>query len=375
MLPLRNDAQRHHDSSGVSTLVRAAEHFAMLDRPTSEEIFRFKELFYALSLKSSASERLRIANTLARGNYTPRSIALFYAMDDVSIASSTLLFSPVLNERDLVAIIQKCGFLHAEFIACRNNIDAGVIREILKIDDENRTLFAALKENLSLSGKTVQALSQEQQEIDNKPLPSANPLAFAGEVIADPLKAKDANDQLVKLAGKGGKLGQMPKLTKLQEAKIAERAGLGKVLLTHARNKNYEAFAFEIKKTIGLPIETSRTILQQRDTGKTATILKALNIKQLECMKILLLLNPVLGEDVVRFRKVTRQFEMLEQQKCIDYLRTIGADAEPTNTRPDPSQALQRRRIALQSGQQPTKHTPQNSTAPLDSDVLLKMAG
>ena len=382
MLPLRNEATSKNNDhiAGANILISAAESFARLDRPSVEEIAKFKELFYAFSLKSSSSERGEIANTLARGTYTPRSVALFYAMDDVTIASSTLLFSPVLNDQDLIGIIKRCGFAHAEFIACRNNIGPAVIREILSIDDENRTLFAILKENLSLSTKTVREISDSHEADKTSNMIDENPVAFAGEIIGDPLKSENANKNLMELAGTGGRLGQKTKQGKLQEARRLERAGLGKILLTHARNKNLDAFAFEIKKVTGLPIETTRTILEQRDTGKTATILRALEVRQLQCMKILLLLNPLLGEDIVRFREVTRHFEMLEPQKCNDYLKTIGANRDLPEA-VQPSEPSQRRRVAIRANgntaaKEPARQVPAaQSREPIDSDVLLKIAG
>ena len=382
MLPLRNEATSKNNDhiAGANILISAAESFARLDRPSVEEIAKFKELFYAFSLKSSSSERGEIANTLARGTYTPRSVALFYAMDDVTIASSTLLFSPVLNDQDLIGIIKRCGFAHAEFIACRNNIGPAVIREILSIDDENRTLFAILKENLSLSTKTVREISDSHEADKTSNMIDENPVAFAGEIIGDPLKSENANKNLMELAGTGGRLGQKTKQGKLQEARRLERAGLGKILLTHARNKNLDAFAFEIKKVTGLPIETTRTILEQRDTGKTATILRALEVRQLQCMKILLLLNPLLGEDIVRFREVTRHFEMLEPQKCNDYLKTIGANRDLPEAA-QPSEPSQRRRVAIRANgntaaKEPIRQAPAaQSREPIDSDVLLKIAG
>ena len=98
-------------------LVEIAQDFAKADRPSLKQINAFKELFYNLIQKSDHTQKVCLARTLSKTPYLPRSIALYFVMDELEVSLPLLRYSPVLFEKDLISQALSVSTEHARAIA------------------------------------------------------------------------------------------------------------------------------------------------------------------------------------------------------------------------------------------------------------------
>ena len=88
------------------------------------------------------------ARNLAHTAFTPRSIALFLAMEPTTISEPILKHSPVLGQLDLLQLLQKKGEEIAAMVATRPDIGPSVVRRLNEL--QNKPAQQALSENDAL---------------------------------------------------------------------------------------------------------------------------------------------------------------------------------------------------------------------------------
>ncbi len=320
----------------TSALVRAAGEFAQLERPSHREVSTFKELFYTLALRSRNNENRELSALLARSSFTPRPIALFFAMHDIEAATPMLRYSPVLSEADLISIVRKLKGMHAQVIAQRGDVTEQLASAVLSVDGSNKLLLTTLLGNSALGDKPeIQKMLHSAQLVKSvtpvrtmQEQPSRSPL---DEIMLDHQQT-DLSEALLSLAARGGKLGQ--RSTSIPQAELPSLSPLQAQLLRASRNLNREAFAFCIEEVCGLKPETTLKALQGKDTGFIATILAAMKMPRKEASQILLLMTPDVGRNLRVFQLVLDRFSSMNRDDCILYLEGLGA-AFPGDTKGD----------------------------------------
>ena len=304
---------------GWSALLNATHDFASLERPSSTEIGRFKELFYTLCLKGNDQELRIIANTLAFNPYVPRSIAYLLSLCRPQIAEQILLFSPVLKSRDLIAIMDKAGIEHAKLIAKRSDINLDVVRTVLAHDDRDEKIRSILKENAGLRADTkIQTELFSPKPSDRVKTDNRVELKSEINLAAEPTR------ELLELAGKGGKLGR--ESSKPEDTGHTHAESDGAKLLQYAREQQGEAFAWRIERRCKLPVTFTLGLIGKKDTGGLAALLRALEVPKVLAARILLLLTPALGRNTDVFNQVLTMYGKLNVEECRSFLRTEGAD-------------------------------------------------
>ena len=314
-----------------SSLIDLSGRFASLTRPSSKAVNLFQEQFYTLILNASSVERKMISQTLARSEYVPKAIIIFFAMEEIAIAQPALLYSPVLQPRDINLIIEKCAFTHAKTLARRENLDISNVSGLLKLDNEADEIRSILKAN------TISANNPEISKIINSSAVTHNWVSKPAEniTIQTPVNikpkvsssSKDLSETLLKLANKGGRLWRKPfgKPARSPSAAITLKQ-LETQLLTYARHKNIEGLASLISNCCGLNSQITLKFMQRQDAGMLATLLRALEITDITTARILLLANNDIGRNAQIFKVVMDKYRNLDHAECISFYEKLGAD-------------------------------------------------
>ena len=313
-----------------STLIDLTYQFTSLNRPSSKDITLFREQFYTLVLNTNSTERKQIAKELARSEYAPKAIIIFFAMEEIAIANLPLLYSPVLQSSDINLILAKCSFEHAKVIARRNNLDASNIKTLMKLDNESKQINGILKANTSLTEnmdtpKTSDAwIAQPAQVITDQSVEITKP------IISD--HSKDLSASLLKLANKSGKLARKPIGKPAKSAfKTITLKQIEKQLLATARYNDFEAFATSVQHFCGLNYQTTFNFIKKQDAGMLATLLCALEVSDVTAARILLMMNRDIGRNAQIFKVIMKKYRNLNHKECVLYFKKIGADFTQTH--------------------------------------------
>ncbi len=82
----------------------------------------FCEIMFLLNKDASKDARQQVANLLCEKDWSPRSLVLAWAIDEVPVANPVLLKSPVLTDDDLVTVAKSSSLFHRIAIADRPEI-------------------------------------------------------------------------------------------------------------------------------------------------------------------------------------------------------------------------------------------------------------
>lgn len=318
-------------SRNQSSLVDLSQGFASLSRPSKKDITLFQEQFYTLILNTSSVERKEIAQNISKSAYTPKPLIIFMATQEIAIAQSPLLYSPVLQPADLNLIIEKSAFEQAKLIARRENLDATNVKALLKLDNVaeqiKTTLLAneAITQNVDIveileTSSLSEGWEKAEEEITNIQSVDITPLKPSKNSI-------DLSKTLLALANKGGKLKRKPtgKAPKSTES-IITLSQIENQLLSNMREKNLKSFAISIQHFCGLRSPITFQILRTQNAGMLATLLCALEISDVSAARLLLMANLDIGRNAQIFKVVMDKYKNLNHSECVSYYEKLGAD-------------------------------------------------
>ena len=318
----RKRSEAKGETLSGSVLADAANDFASKKNPSRHEINAFQELFYTLALTSGASDRKHVSNTLARGLYTPRSIAYYFGLDSLEIAAPMLRYSPVLNNRDLVSLILRSDFDHVRVISQRDDLDLKAVNAILSVDDESRTLLHILRasEPLLRNPDISKALAKADR-IEPTPQTRQTTKPTMGLLAAEDVT--DLSEALLNLAS----VGETSKAARRSRSasKASKLNTLEARLLRNARDLNFAAFAYSVERECKLPSRYTMDTLETKNAGDLASILASLGVTRFIACRIMLILIPDYGRNVDVFKLVLETYEKLDRDECIEYLTGKGA--------------------------------------------------
>lgn len=281
-----------------NTLIEATRQFSILSRPSAHEIIIFKELFYELINRLEPHDRRVISAMLARCHFTPRAIALYFSQDDLAIAAPFLLFSPVLGERDLLAISDKMGEEYKNVILKRQlPVDSRIIDR--------------------LNGVTKPEIEEEK------------PASIAEY---DASQEWLSGEEILALAGIGGRMGrsegiQRKSISARSQDQSIEINDIRK-LQSFARIQNFQAMADLIEEFCGLKSEDSIKLLRKSKKDELVYLVKALGIQAPHDLQLMLMLAPETGRDIATYREVKTLLADLDIGVCRMIFNEIGANFE-----------------------------------------------
>lgn len=312
----------------LDPLVEASVQFGNNPRPTAEEVKAFKELFFTLIFKADAKAKRKLSTALSRSNYTPRTIAIFFSMEAIETSAPMLLFSPVLRERDLNALITKGTVAHMRVIARRTSLETSTVRKLLSHKDDQDLVSKLLKKNANLSENPeildllnlpASAFQTEKPEIAaTKPIAAAKDTQEPAQTVVIQKQAT-----LMELANRGGRIAS--KRQTVQQPYSGSTEQFEKQLLECARMGNFSSFSQSIENVYALEVATTLDIIERRDAGMLASLLRAMQISKTASCQLLLLLNRDVGRNVAVFRAVTQKFDELRRSECKAIFERMGA--------------------------------------------------
>ncbi|MDJ0613802.1 MAG: DUF2336 domain-containing protein [Rhizobiaceae bacterium] len=309
-------------SSSQSVLADAAIDFASKIKPSAGDIGAFKELFYTLAVNSSVEERRYSANILARGKYTPRSIAYYFGLDHLEVAAPMLRYSPVFNDRDLVSLVIRSSFEHVRIIAQRNDLQPNTVNAILAADDEDRTLLQhmssseRLMENPEIRSVLDRASQTNRTRSDHRSAPLSIGLLREEQLT-------DLSEALLNIASAGGRI-RRTKNRRISNNFRSMNDVEGR-LLRNAKDLNFAAFAYSVERECRLPSHFTLSVLRTKNAGDLATMLVSLGVSKFIASRIMLILIPDFGRNITVFQKVLSNYQKLDIWECRSYLNKKGA--------------------------------------------------
>lgn len=371
----------------AALLTDAVRQFNALDRPSLIDISLFKELFYQLAGGCDASERRHLASLLARNVYLPRPIAMFFSIDEYEVAAPILLFSPVLNEVDLATLAKRLPARHLAVICRRDHLTPASIRalvrhggeECVRLLEKNSTvqnspaLQEALKGTGPLSERETIANALEAERIAHQLGAIAS--RTQGQVTSkkarpetqeQPLRTtgKSVRDELVALAGKGGRLGARNNPASHDRVPSTVATPLHRRLLGAARKRDAGGLADIISGHCGLPRETVRGLIAHGGTDNVIVLFKGLGINLHHALQLLLLMGGETASQKGAYARIRKTYQAVDGNECRQFLVKLGANLGDPVARmrtpepaPSPSLALiaerRRREIPALTGRTP----------------------
>lgn len=318
-------------SRNQSSLIDLAQGFALLSRPSKRDITLFQEQFYTLILNTSSIERKKIAQIISKSAYAPKPLIIFMATQEIAIAQSPLLYSPVLQPADLNLIIEKTAIEHAKVIATRSDLDATNVKALLRLDNVADQIKTTL-----LTNKPVSETPEIQEILDNTHLSDGWDKAEEEIINVQSLditmgkpgkNSRDLSETLLKLANKGGKLRRKPTGKPVKSAEtLITLSQMENQLLTNMREKNLKSFAISVEHFCGLKSQITFQILRKQNAGMLATLLRALDVSDITAARILLMGNMDIGRNAQIFKVVMDKYKNLNHSECVSYYEKLGAD-------------------------------------------------
>jgi hypothetical protein len=269
------------------TLLRVLTDFYLQKpaHPLDDERY-YTELALRLISSTDVPARAAVAERLASYPAAPRAVILRLARDVIDVAGPILRHSPCLTAADLELITADCGAAHAAIIATRlRRQEPQAVKPPLEIrkDDRARTQAAELSELFFSAG------SAERQHI------------LMNLEYACPAS---------------------PRVTPEKANEIVGR------LETSALAHNVEAFTREVEFAFGISSRLARQIVCDELGEPIVVVAKALRAPRAVLERILLFVNPRIGQSVQRVYELATRYDEISTQAA-HHLVAIWQDADP----------------------------------------------
>ncbi len=276
----------------------ATEH----DRFSSEQ---YKEAFYLLIGTVGTATKQKIAQIISDCDYTPRSIALYFALEPVHIARPILSSSRTLGQLDLLRIVEMKSDEHSAIVATRPDIGPTLIKRLKRLNSD--TVNSALADNFALPSDMtehgVETLFAPIEE-DSVNIP----------VAAKNTELTSAENNLLAAAARGGNLDIAVKSPSVKPlaienfAQVFERAAI-------ARSR--QAMVVLMQKHKGLHALTAHQILDDKSGDTLAVFLRAADVPAAQANRIQLLSQPAIGLSVQNAARTIRFYAKLKKETCL----------------------------------------------------------
>ena len=277
---------------------------------TLDEETHYTELVLRLLDAVDVGTRAMVAHKLATYPAAPRAVVLRLARDVIDVADPVLRHSPCLPGTELAVIGKECGPLHAAAIAARR----AQVGTSARASDERAPARPSAASLLPRSSPWRQLIGEVEA-------PAPAPIEIGlGELFL----AASSEERRVILANLDPAdpipSRQVPSesVARLEAAALARRP---------------EEFADELGRALGVNGETARRMVDDKDGEPLLIAAKALDMSSEVLVRILLFVNPAIGESVSRVFALAQLYLDVPRaaaQQVLASLRT-GAPARPTH--------------------------------------------
>ena len=273
---------------------------------TPDEEIHYAELVSRLLDAVDLPTRAIVASKLAGYAAAPRAIVQRLARDAIEVAEPILRNSPTLTGADLVAIIKECGPRHASTITARQRREPDRTPDVISSAAPQRSVTPALRRLPARDRPLVTA---------TQPAP-AHTTTTLGDVF---LAASGAERRVI--LGNIDKGGDVPATASPPLLDVVGR------LEAAARGRRPDAFAREIEVTLGLGSALARQIVADEGGEPVLVVAKAIGTSPEVLERILLLLNPAIGQSVPRVFDLAKLYRQLTVPAALRKVRIGSASS------------------------------------------------
>ena len=271
---------------------------------TLDEETHYTELVLRLLDGIDVATRAVVAKKLATYPAAPRAVVLRLARDVIDVAEPVLRHSPCLPGVELAAITKECSLLHAAAIAARGN-PVGTTTHAL---NERAPAVRPSAVPLPRSSQWRQIIG----EAENFVTPSAE--IGLGELFL----RSTSEERRVILASLDPAEPIPPRAVPSESIERLEAAALA---------RRPADFAGELQRALGVTGETARRMIDD-DSGEPLLIAaKALGMSSEVLVRVLLFVNPTVGESVARVFALAQLYPDVPQAAALQLLASLRSSA------------------------------------------------
>ncbi len=310
--PMRVSEHRSKDDM----IILATHRFCDIDSHNRLSLGQFTEAFNLLVGQVTSATRQIIARRLAHSTFTPRSVALYLAMEPFSVAMPILAHSQALGQLDLLRLVDRLDIEYARAIATRLDVGPSLLQHLKTLGDDDVQI--ALEDNDALMGnletRSADALFVEIDARENRAGTSTQsgpekagtrvqPIAKAPPAPA-PINA--AEHALLAAADRGRNI-KMPPMARPMENEF----DFGKAFEKAARARSHQAMAVLMQKRFNLALATAHQVLQDKTGDTLAVLLNAAEVEPALANRIQLLTHANIGLSAPNARRALNFYAKL----------------------------------------------------------------
>jgi hypothetical protein len=272
---------------------------------TLDEETHYTELVLRLLDAVEVGTRTVVAHKLATYPAAPRAVVLRLARDVIDVADPVLRHSPCLPGAELAAISKECGPMHAAAIAARR----ASIGASARATDDRAPARPSPASLLPRSSPWRQLINEVEA-----PAPPPPVEASLGELFL----AASSEERRVILANLDPADPIPPRPVPNESVARLEATALA---------RQPEEFADELQRALGVNGETARRMVD--DSGGEPLLLaaRALDMSSEVLVRILLLVNPTIGESVSRVFALAQLYLDVPRAAALQVLASLRSSA------------------------------------------------
>jgi hypothetical protein len=302
-----DDLARRKGVDTRPTLVRVlTDLYIQKPAHSPDEERHYTELVLRLLDAVDAPTRAIIAQKLAAYAAAPRVVVLRLARDAIEIAEPILREPGLLSAPELQAVAEECGSAHAAAIAAREPSQPASAPGPLQRLPAPRRAAASLLPRSSTWRRVVPSLA-----------PASAGVSDLGELFFTESSPK-RRAMLAELGEAEDTLAPQP-----QSPGAVER--LEAAALTH----NCEEFIHEVERALGIGAETARRMVEDASGEPLLVIAKALAMPSEVLLRILLFINPAIGQSVPRVFDLAKYYPEITQNAAVRLVASLRGEAAP----------------------------------------------
>jgi hypothetical protein len=280
---------------------------------TLDEETHYTELVLRLLDGVDVGTRAVVAKKLATYPAAPRAVVLRLARDVIDVAEPVLRHSPCLPGAELAAISKECSSLHAAAIAARGS-------PVATATQATSERAAAMRPSASLLPRS----SQWRQIIGEAEAFSAPPVETGlGELFL----GATSEERRVILANLDPAEPIPPRAAPSESVERLEAAALA---------RRPAEFASELQRALGVNSDIARRMIGDSGGETLLIAARALDMPSHVLVRILLFVNPAVGESVARVFALAQLYPDVPRAAALQLLASLRS-AAPTRATPQPT--------------------------------------
>lgn len=313
------------------TLVRVLTDMYVQKRShTRDEELRFTELASWLLSSVDSATRAAVARKLATCPEAPRAVVRRLAADEFEIAEPVLRQSPCLTSEDLLAIAVECGSRHAEAIAARE-ARAEVAAQPLGGSDDGSPATANATDRPAdrWSPEEFAADAPAQDAAESRRAANARPTApREGASVGQRFLNADSEERRRILAD----LAEAAPAFATQVPALTDRDAIVR-LEAAAMQERPEDFTRDLQQLLQITRTTADEIVGDARGEPVVVVARAIGMPGNVLLRILLFLNPAIGQSVARVFDLMDLFERITPEAALrlvaSWRNAIGSEKRP----------------------------------------------